>query len=670
MHEHENAAVMTMRTETHARDGELYRAIEELTEVLRRQQQSGASPAADGCDCELEACLLDKIARISCMNLNITHGMARSLTSIEASIAQLLALYQAVHPEQALHASRLAALEAQLKKCCPPHEHDDGPCHYEPCPPRGRGGRGDGHSVKSRGRVDAVEVNENPHAPWTIRFIGMNESDDELPIVPQGRWVGPLIPAKPTNPPQAAGSAAPAPPGGQAPVTFRTFTETGLAANWPPDMSGARGGDVVMMSGNLWLKISLDGGKTFSNLDFTTLFAADTTYAGWAGDQVVQYVPAIDCFVLYVQSYTPATGVNMNKNVVKIAIASQADLKTFKGGRNAWRRQWDFTSDTFGLGAAWMDFPDLSVGSQFLHVNTNVFAGRTGKLFFELPLADMQAGRGLSFLHAMIDDASVGVGSPIQNIQGDDNYFAAHVSNSAIRIYASRAGDPNYSWRERDVLSNWPRTTDNNIISAAPDSSDWVSEDHRIIGATRVGTQLWFAWSASSGDGGGGGFKFPHPHVQIVKVDVAQDFKVIDQTQVWNADHAFCYPALTTNSDNEVGISLSWGGGGKFFGSHAVGIFGDFVVWYGALSDTTLLRQKVDGSGKAVVDSAGNPVIDTTRWGDYVHVRLAYPDTRFFGAFGYSVKADSTLAAPSVGRMDYAYVEFGRETLGPPPGPR
>lgn len=46
-------------------------------------------------------------------------------------------------------------------------------------------------------------------------------------------------------------------------------------------MSGARGGDVVLMSGNLWLKISVDGGKTFADLDFTKVFTQDTVYGGW-----------------------------------------------------------------------------------------------------------------------------------------------------------------------------------------------------------------------------------------------------------------------------------------------------------------------------------------------------------------------------------------------------
>src|SRR4051794_19005751 len=139
---------------------------------------------------------------------------------------------------------------------------------------------------------------------------------------------------------------------------------------------------------------------------------------------------------------------------------------------------------------------------------------------------------------------------------------------------------------------------------------------------------------------------------------------MVEQTQVWNPDHAYAYPCLTTNSDNEVGISLAFGGDGStFYGSHAVGILGDFVVWYGALSDCTVLRQKVDGSGNLVFDSKGNPVIDNTRWGDYVHVRLAHPDTRFFGGFGYAVRKDASITTPNVGKFEYAYVEFGREKL-------
>src|SRR4051794_18698761 len=104
-------------------------------------------------------------------------------------------------------------------------------------------------------------------------------------------------------------------------------------------MSGAKAGDVVVMSGNLWLKLSTDAGKTFTDVAFTDVFAKDTTYGGWADDQVIHYVPQIDCFVLYVQSYVGPKGTSdESKNVVKVALASPADLKAHMGGKPAWRR--------------------------------------------------------------------------------------------------------------------------------------------------------------------------------------------------------------------------------------------------------------------------------------------------------------------------------------------
>ena len=604
---------------------------------------------------ELEACLLEKIARIVCMLANETHAQRRELTSIRANVATLLELYKGVHPDQALQLEKIEKLRAELEKCCPTDEKPELICTDDPCDCRFEGERGDGHSVKSRGRVDLVQVPER-HAPWKIEINTLNDNED-LPYVPQGRITGQLVPSTATpNVLDFRSGGGPAPSGGQAPVTFRTFTNGGFKeVVWPPDMSGAKGGGVVLMSGNLWLTLSLDGGTTFSDLDFTKVFAADTTYGGWAGDQVIIYVPAIDCFVLYVQS-TAGTGTQFGKNVVKIALASPADLTTFKGASAAWKRQWHFTSDTFGLGATWMDFPDMSFGNDFLYVNTNTFArtldsaGKNvdnfaGKLFFELPLKDMQAGKGLSFQFAQVTH-SVTYGSPTQNIS-DENYWAAHVSNSKMRIYSSKGTDADYHWRDRDV-KNWPQAVKNDIISAAPDSTDWVSEDHRIIGATKVGNVLWFAWTAASGNGGAGGFSFPQAHIQIAKIDVSQDYKVIDQTQVWNPNFAFAYPSLATNSDNEVGISLAWGGG-TAFGSHAVGILGDFVVWFGEASDMT------------------SAFLNPTRFGDYLHCRLAYPDTRYFSGFGYAVKK---VPPPTGGEApDYLYVEFGRDSL-PAPGLR
>lgn len=597
-------------------------------------------------DVELGPCLLDKIGRIACLTANEVHQNTLQLKALRQSLEALVEMYRTVNPAAALELDRLGKLRAEIERCCPPEDACETICHYVPCKPLGGIRRGDGYSMKSRGSVLAAPYRERPHAPWKIVPRVPHEADENLPPVPLGPIVGPIVPSAPTPQPLDYQSGAPT-PGPQDPVTFRTFTEDGVVTTiWPPDMTGAKAGDVVLMSGNLWFELSTDGGKTFTDVDFTKVFAEEKTYGGWAGDPVLHYVPAIDCFVFYVQSNH--TGSNPNKNVVKVAVASPADLKTHKGGKAAWQRQWDFTSDTFGLGDRWMDFPDITHDDKFLYVFTNAFTGKDfqGKLFFELPLASLKAGGTINFLFAFVNETTLTFGSPAQNISGE-NYWAAHVNNSTLRIYSSKGTESTYAWRERTV-NNWPMSTKTgqDIVSAAPDSSDWVSTSHQIIGATRVNNQVWFAWTADAGKGGAGGFEFPYPHVQIAKFDLGQDYKLVEQTQVWNADHAYTYPSLTTNSDNEVGISLAWGGGTKHYGSHAVGILGDFVVWYGTASERTSTR------------------LMPTRWGDYVHVRLAYPDTRFFSAFGYAVLNDASATPPE--KADFLYVEFGREKPGPP----
>jgi hypothetical protein len=638
---------------------------------------------------EITNCTLDKIGAIVCESSNELRRQAATQRDIRDAVESLLQMYRSVHPAEAFALDRLALATRHARDCdCGCRQHGDRPCRpcggqacesgecrWEPClpPDREGGGRGDGYSRKSTASVEPVRFEEQ-HPRWT-QIPKVPHEGEILPVVRQGPFVGRIEPARMT--PQVRDFRSGPPPGGdgQTPVTFRRFTGSGVGTGyWPPDMSGARGGDVVLMSGNLWLKLSVDGGATFSDIKFEDVFAAEGTYGGWGCDQVVHYVPSIDCFVLYVQAFRAKAGADTDKNIVKIAVAGTADLKKFKGGKPAWRRQWHFTSDTFALGSRWMDFPDLTFGDKYLYVNSNTFAfdgTRTppgqyfqGKLFYELPLAALAAGQSLSFRYAFIQETGLTFGSCAQNV-GAENYWAAHVNNSRLRIYSSKGDDEDYFWRERDI-SNWPMTTDGDIVSAAPDFADWISVDHRILGATRVNDQVWFAWSAGTGNGGNGGFVFPQPHIQVAKFSLREDYKLVEQTQVWNADTAFAYPSITTNSNNEVGISLAWGGG-KDFASHAVGILGDFVMWYGEASKLTALTTLpvLDAGGKPVLNPDGTPQTMTiSRWGDYTHVRLAFPDSRFFSAFGYAVLKSPPTADTDV---DYLYVEFGREALAPSP---
>src|SRR5690348_16686645 len=191
------------------------------------------------CDCDQIVCLLDKIARTTCLTANEVHRNGAQLSAIAASLQALVEMYRTVNPGAALDWDRQAKLRAQLDECCPPKEHDDDVCKYVPCPPGGGARRGDGWSAKSRGHVPRVQTPER-HADWTFVEKPRHDEDEGRGGVPLGAFTGLIDPRVPTPRPMDFRSGpGPTPPGAQGPVGFRTFSETELAQNWPPDMSGA-----------------------------------------------------------------------------------------------------------------------------------------------------------------------------------------------------------------------------------------------------------------------------------------------------------------------------------------------------------------------------------------------------------------------------------------------
>ena len=175
-------------------------------------------------------------------------------------------------------------------------------------------------------------VRRHPPRRWLLGQVarlrpsaaGGPQTHEPWPIEPHTLHENEVLPAGPARPARRAVRAV----GGDAARRSTSAAAAGAprraapGARHVPNLHGERrrdrhlaagherreGGDVVVMSGNLWLKLSVDGGKTFTDVDFTKVFAADKTYGGWAGDQVIHYVPQIDCFVLYVQSSVGAKG--------------------------------------------------------------------------------------------------------------------------------------------------------------------------------------------------------------------------------------------------------------------------------------------------------------------------------------------------------------------------
>jgi hypothetical protein len=105
------------------------------------------------------------------------------------------------------------------------------------------------------------------------------------------------------------------------------------------------------------------------------------------------------------------------------------------------------------------------------------------------------------------------------------------------------------------------------------------------------------------------------------------------QQQVWNSGYAFAYPAFAVNTQNAIGMSLEWGGGGNYE-NHVAGFWGDYVVY-----ETT------------------NSNIGTACFGDYVTIRQNTSDPTKFDAFGYGLNKTSP---PGGTNVDVHYIVFSR----------
>jgi hypothetical protein len=290
-----------------------------------------------------------------------------------------------------------------------------------------------------------------------------------------------------------------------------------------------------------------------------------------------------------------------------------------------------------------MDYPDLSVGDNFLYYSADAVS--QGLLVVRIPLNEIRDNQTINMGYTSPSDGtktdgSTAYGSHISQNAGDTVFWAGSPKNSQLRVFSMAEGSNQYSSRDIDIDS-WPNGT---ITLNAPDGVDNFSfgwPGNAITGATRrTNTEVWFAWNTSSNA------NFKNAHVEVVEINTS-NFTKIAQWQIWNNDYAFVDPYLATNANSEVGIALAWGaafttaGTGNYM-SHAVGILGDFIVWYPELS-------------------TASPVASQIRLGDYFSVSRNPANPLLYDASGYAVLKQ---AAPATGwYFDPYYIQFGRDSV-------
>lgn len=369
------------------------------------------------------------------------------------------------------------------------------------------------------------------------------------------------------------------------------------AASNVGEPSVAINGNVVLYTGNWYAAISKNGGASFKFMDPT---AFDDAQFKFCCDQVVHYIPSIDTFVWLLQ-YGPDTG----DNIQRLAFAKTADAVAAR-----WRF-FDITTSMLGVPRAFIDFPDLATGANALYVTTNIFLGNGGgAAVIRIPFAGIASGQ-----IAAQRFISPKFGMRVAQNCGSTAYFATtDETTSALRVF---------SWPESAAqptsqvvpVTRWIGGN-SGYQSRTPDARRWLDRaDPRITGATLAGNHLWFAWSVDRGSN-----QRPKPFIQIAKIRIF-DMTNMENINVFDNDSAMAYPALSTNSNDEVGISYMIGGGPRF-PSHVVGML-----------TGTVRNRTIAASDRGPAFSEGKG-----EWGDYLTVRRVFPNEKLFAATGFTLK--------------------------------
>ncbi len=378
--------------------------------------------------------------------------------------------------------------------------------------------------------------------------------------------------------------------------------------------SGATGGGVIFVTANWTAAYSTDGGSTFKTIDPTTVFPNDAV--GFCCDQVVQYVPSVDRFFWLLQG----TG-------YRLASASPADISS--SGGTSWT-YWNLTPSVFGTSGSGFDYPDLSVGTNSLYISWDANCSPScngGLQVARIPLTQLQGGGTIGIDYTNQSHSNLAWGSHLAQYTGGEIFWAGHNGTSQLRVFSWAEGSNTYFWRDIGI-SSWANNT---LSSKTPDAQDWLSfgfPGNSIVGATRAGDQLWFAWTAGTDS------NFQQPHVEMVTLDRSNNFNKTQQVQIWNNSYAFAYPALATNAcTGEIGLSLQYGGSSDYE-NHVVGFWGDFEVY-----------------------TTANSNVGENRFGDYVTIRQDPGlNGAFFDALGYGVNNSSGAGT----QADVRRVVFGR----------
>jgi len=389
----------------------------------------------------------------------------------------------------------------------------------------------------------------------------------------------------------------------------------------------------VFYTGNWFAAKSTDSGNTFTYINPYTIFPA--VNGGFCCDQVTAHAPAQNMALWGLQYIEDGT-----TNTLRIARA----IGSAGIAANAWT-YWNFTPQMVGFpNGVWFDYPSFTVGSTFLYVTSNAFYTSNysfaGNVVMRISLAQLAAGGSIGFQYFR---SNIGT-ERLTDGAATTMYWAGFTTTTQMRIHRWDDASNTIFWDNVNVNAfNW---LNRDGVATSPDGTNWaLRADSRPTTAYVANGVIGVMWSAKQGTGR------PKPYAVHARFSEATR-ALVTQTDIWNNDHAWMYPAASPNAAGHLAGTLQIGGAAS--GTFA---YPGTQVWI--IDDITGAST---GIGQPYYLSSSNDGPNNNAWGDFFSVRPHRTLPRTWVAASHTLQGGGggTNTVPN-------YLWFGRERDRPVP---
>ena len=344
----------------------------------------------------------------------------------------------------------------------------------------------------------------------------------------------------------------------------------------PKEPTVAMGHNVGWYTGNNSAGYSLDGGRSWTLLDPSTILM-DPSGVSLCCDQQVVYSRAENVFVWLLQYWCPADSTGSNdcskvdgSNVVRFAVASPDVLRADALAGNvgaAWHVVEDLTPQQLGQPAnAWFDFSTLSVNDDFVNWTVDIWEGKNDAVAMRINAHSLATYRFQSEYffggrHIVAAQEPPGTST---------SYFAVNNNTSQVRMLSWAAGSATPIVHDIDIPSI---PTVNDSVNGT-DGVNWNARTANLIGnvnsAAWSDNELLVAYMAArdqcTKSCGTAAQKtthaFDHPAIVLDGVDTnATDWNKTRTTRnIYSDTLNYSWPSLGVALSGRVGISFMGSG--------------------------------------------------------------------------------------------------------------